>query len=246
MKPAAINRFRHKLCADESVYGLWITLEAAASTEIAVGLGLDWIAIEADSGHLGWAEIQEHVRAAARSHTVVLLSLGEVSRNAMKRALAIGSDGILVPQMATAAQLQTAVRWAHEALPNDPGDLPLLVSTIEAAEQTKDIGEVLNVAGVDAFWVEHWNCSTITEYGGGKYAPLSRSASDDILHQIRKAGKPAGIAAFGEKSLADYRDHGFRVLAVGCDKAIIFHGMRSALDLMKKTKDLERLPSLGG
>ena len=245
MKPAAINRFRHKLCADESVYGLWITLEAAASTEIAVGLGLDWIAIEADNGHLGWAEIQEHVRAAARSHTVVLLSLGEVSRNAMKRALAIGVDGILMPQMETAAQLQTAVRWAHEALPNDLGDRVLLVSTIEAAEQAKDIGNVLTVTGVDAFFVEHWNCSRSTEYGGGKYTALSRSASDGILHQIRKAGKAAAIVAFSEESLADYRDRGFRVLAVGCDKAIIFHGMRSALDLMKKNKDLDRRPSLG-
>ena len=57
MKTPAIQRFRQKLAADKSVYGLWITLESASVSEMAVALGLDWIVIDAEHGHLDWKEI---------------------------------------------------------------------------------------------------------------------------------------------------------------------------------------------
>ena len=52
MKSAALHRFRRKLQANEPVYGVWVTLEAAAVSEIATGLGFDWIVIDAARGHL--------------------------------------------------------------------------------------------------------------------------------------------------------------------------------------------------
>ena len=42
MKVSAIRKLRRKLAADEPVYGLWVTLESASITEMAVALGR-WI-----------------------------------------------------------------------------------------------------------------------------------------------------------------------------------------------------------
>ncbi len=109
MKPAAQRRFRDKLAAGEPVVGLWVTLESAAITEMAVALGLDWVVVDAEHGHLDWKEINEHVRAAVRSGTLVLVRIAERSTSLTKRALDIGADGIVIPWVETARQLGEAV-----------------------------------------------------------------------------------------------------------------------------------------
>src|SRR5262245_43187960 len=56
MKTSAISSLRRKLAANEPAYGLWVTLESPAITEMAVALGLDWLVIDAEHGHLDWKE----------------------------------------------------------------------------------------------------------------------------------------------------------------------------------------------
>ncbi|PYI83117.1 MAG: host specificity protein, partial [Verrucomicrobia bacterium] len=79
MKISGIKRLREKLAADEPIYGLWVTLESASISEMAVALGLDWIVIDAEHGHLDWKEILEHIRATVRSDTVVLVRVAELN-----------------------------------------------------------------------------------------------------------------------------------------------------------------------
>ena len=57
MKSGAIRALRQKLAAGESVYGLWVTLESASITEMGVALGLDWIVVDAEHGHLDWHDV---------------------------------------------------------------------------------------------------------------------------------------------------------------------------------------------
>src|SRR6478672_9442074 len=112
MKPPAINRLREKIAADQAVYGLWVTLESASISEMAVSLGLDWIVVDAEHGHLDWKDILEHVRAAVRSETVILVRVAELNAGLIKRVLDIGADGVVVPWIENAAQLKQALVFA--------------------------------------------------------------------------------------------------------------------------------------
>ena len=99
MKTKALKRFRSKLAQQEPVVGLWVTMESPTITEMAVALGLDWVVIDAEHGHLDWRDINEHIRATLRSDTVALVRLAERSTSLTKRALDIGADGIVIPWM---------------------------------------------------------------------------------------------------------------------------------------------------
>src|SRR6478609_7826026 len=112
MKTAAIRALRRKLAADEPVYGLWVTLESPSVTEMAVALGMDWVVIDAEHGHLDWKEIIEHLRATVRSDTVALVRIAELNSGLIKRALDIGADGVVVPWIETPEQLRQAVAYA--------------------------------------------------------------------------------------------------------------------------------------
>src|SRR6266566_7101549 len=113
MKTTAINRLRKRLATGEPTYGMWISMESATVSEMAVGLGLDWIVIDAEHGHLDWKEILEHIRATVRSDTVALVRIAELNSGLIKRALDIGADGIVVPWIETPAQLKQAVAFAN-------------------------------------------------------------------------------------------------------------------------------------
>jgi 2-keto-3-deoxy-L-rhamnonate aldolase RhmA len=113
MKTAALQKLRQKLADDAPVFGLWVTLESPSVTEIAVGLGLDWVVIDAEHGHLDWKEILEHLRATVRSDTVALVRIAELNSGLIKRALDIGADGVVIPWVETADQLRQAVSYSH-------------------------------------------------------------------------------------------------------------------------------------
>src|SRR5258707_4636065 len=113
MKTAALIRLREKLAADRAVYGLWVTLESASISEMAVSLGLDWIVVDAEHGHLDWRDILEHIRATVRSETVVLVRIAELNGGVIKRVLDIGADGVVVPWIETAGPLKQAVAVAN-------------------------------------------------------------------------------------------------------------------------------------
>ena len=76
MKTDALKRFRSKLTNGEPIYGLWVTLESASITEMAVALGMDWVVIDAEHGHLDWKEINEHIRAGLRSENRSACQIG--------------------------------------------------------------------------------------------------------------------------------------------------------------------------
>src|ERR1044071_5237482 len=116
MKIGAIKALREKLAAGREVYGLWITLESASIPEMAVALGLDWVVIDAEHGHLDWKEILEHVRATVRSDTVALVRIAELNGGLIKRALDIGADGVVIPWIESAEQLRQAVAFARYPL----------------------------------------------------------------------------------------------------------------------------------
>src|SRR6266446_6963750 len=113
MKIDAIKKLEEKLAAGDAVYGLWVTLESASFSEMAVALGLDWIVIDAEHGHLDWKEILEHVRAAVRSDTIALVRIAALDLGLIKRALDIGADGVVVPWVESATQVRQAVAWAR-------------------------------------------------------------------------------------------------------------------------------------
>ena len=101
MNTTAIRKFRDKLSADQPVYGLWVTLESPSITEMAVALGLDWIVIDAEHGHLDWRDIVGHMRAVVRSDTIALVRIAELNGALIKRSLDTGADGVIVPLLVT-------------------------------------------------------------------------------------------------------------------------------------------------
>jgi 2-keto-3-deoxy-L-rhamnonate aldolase RhmA len=250
MKTQAIRRLRQKLAADQSVFGLWITLEAPSITEMAVGLGLDWVVIDAEHGHLDWKEIVEHIRATVRSDTVVLVRIAELNAGLVKRALDIGADGIVVPWVETADQLQAAISFAryptegvrgigaeratswgqafveHTAEANDHVLVVPIIETIRTAQQVELMSRV---EGSELFFFGPADYSSTAGYRGQWEGP---GIAEQILQHkdvLRAAGKHCGVIATSNDNLLQRQQQGFRMIGVGIDTGLLLRSLRAAL-----------------
>src|SRR5215467_5828604 len=214
MKTPAIRKLRQKLAANRPVYGLWVTLDSPAVTEMAVALGLDWVVIDAEHGHLDWKEIAEHIRATVRSETVALVRLAELNGGLIKRTLDIGADGVVIPWVESREQLAQAVRFARyptegvrgigaeratawgQALAehaSEANEHVFVVPIIETVRGGENVAALAAVPGVDLFWFGPADYSASAGYRGQWEGPGVAEAVLRAKDTIRAAGKHCGV-----------------------------------------------------
>src|SRR5262245_26900572 len=106
------NVLKAKLARGDTTLGMWVTLEAPTITEIAVTLGLDWVVVDTEHGHLDFKEVVEHIRATRNTPTTPLVRIPETTPGIIKRVLDLGAHGIIVPQVNSAEGVALAVRYS--------------------------------------------------------------------------------------------------------------------------------------
>jgi 2-keto-3-deoxy-L-rhamnonate aldolase RhmA/quercetin dioxygenase-like cupin family protein len=260
MNIRALKAFRRKLSAGEPAYGLWITLESASLTELAVALGVDWVVVDAEHGNLDWKEIAEHIRAAVRSDTVVLVRIAERNTALAKRALDIGADGIVVPWMETAEQLEEAIRdcryppegrrgiggeratvWGqclveHTAEANEH---VLVVPIIENVKAIPAVAAMCAVEGAEVFFFGPADFSASAGFRGQWEGPGVAEQILELKETIRKAGKHCGLLTTSTENLLERREQGFRMLGLGADTGLLLRALHQLL----KAAGVDRRPA---
>ncbi len=248
MNRHAIETLRRRLASGSPALGLWVTLESPSITEIAAALGLDWVVIDAEHGHLDWKEILEHLRALSRSTTVGLVRIATLDAGIVKRALDLGADGVVVPWIESAADVREAVSLAtyppegrrgiggeratgwgqalaeHAAEANDH---VLVVPIIETATGVAAAEEIVGADGVELVFFGPADLSA--SYGlrgaweGGPTAERILAVKD----RARAAGKHCGIMARDADDLRRRIEQGFGMIGMASDVALLAGGLKS-------------------
>jgi 2-keto-3-deoxy-L-rhamnonate aldolase RhmA len=250
MNTSAIRKLREKLKADQPTYGLWVTLESPSVTEIAVALGLDWVVIDAEHGSLDWQQIVQHIRAAVRSGTVIVVRLAEMNIGLVKRALDIGADGVAAPFIDTADQLRQLLSYAQyppagvRAVGGDRATVwgqclsehvseanehVIVLPNIETVKARQNIDSIAKVEGVDTFFLGPADYSASAGYAGQWQGPGVAEQLLEINSAIRAQGKYCGVIATDDQDVVRRRDQGFRLIALGVDTGLLARGLKSGL-----------------
>ena len=260
MKVKALQKLRQKLNQNEPIYGLWVTLESASITEMAVALGLDWVVIDAEHGHLDWKDINSHIRAALRSDTVVLVRIAERSTILSKRALDIGADGIMIPWMEKVEEVEEAVgdcRYPPEGRRGIGGERAtawgqclsehaaeanenvLIVPLIESIAAIPNVATMCEVDGIDLFFFGPADFSSTAGFRGQWEGPGVAEQILSLKDTINAAGKHCGVVSTSNQNLTDRLDQGFRMLALGTDSGLLLRSLHQSLQEV----DRDRLPA---
>ena len=263
MKTKALKKLREKLSNNEAVYGLWVTLESPSITEMAVSLGMDWVLIDAEHGHLDWKDISGHVSAAMRSDTVLIVRIAERSTILSKRALDIGADGIMIPWMESMEEVQKAVSdcnyppegrrgiggerataWGqclkeHTAEANEN---VLVIPMIESIDAIPNVADMCKVDGVEIFFFGPADFSSTAGFRGQWEGPGIAEKILELKNTIKNSGKYCGVVSTSNQNLTERIDQGFQMLAMGTDNGMMLRSLHESLK--KVNRDRSPAPSL--
>ena len=246
------QKLKQKLKNGETALGLWVTLESPSITEMAVLLGLDWICIDTEHGHLDFKEVLEHIRAANRSGVALIVRVQEIEQGVIKRVLDLGADGIIVPQICTAEEVERAVYFAKYpprgfrgvggeratlwgkglARARLANENTVVIPIIETVAAAKNIELIVQVPGVDAFFFGPADFSSSSGYLGQWEGPGVAEEIIRIKNQIRAHGFACGImttdANNGQARLAQ----GFQMIGIGADAGLLIRGMTEMMQAL--------------
>lgn len=250
MKSDAIRKLRQKLAAGQVVHGLWVTLESASITEMAVALGLDWVCVDAEHGHLDWGDIVAHVRATVRSDTVCLVRIAEQNVGVVKRVLDIGADGLVVPWVESAALLEESVASAKYPPVGKRGigaeratcwgrcftnsvteanDHVLVIPIIETVAGGRDVEAICRVPGTEIIWIGPADYSASAGYAGQWEGPGVAEELLRIKDVVRRHGKHCGVIATSNADIEQRTNQGFTAIGVGIDAGMLLRSLTETL-----------------
>ena len=257
MKIKALKKLRNKLKSNEPIYGLWVTLESPSITEMAVSLGMDWVLIDAEHGHLDWKDISTHISAAIRSDTVVIVRIAERSTVLSKRALDIGADGIMIPWMESVEEIEKAVSdcnyppegrrgiggerataWGqclkeHTAEANEN---VLVIPMIESIDAVPNVANMCKVDGVEIFFFGPADFSSTAGFRGQWEGPGIAEKILELKNIIKDAGKYCGVVSTSNQNLTDRLDQGFQMLAIGTDGGLMLRSLHESLKKVNRDR----------
>jgi 2-dehydro-3-deoxyglucarate aldolase len=243
------NDFRARLKKRELLLGTMLTLPSGAVAEILAGLGFDWLFVDGEHGPLETRELAEILQAVA-GRCACLVRVPEGAEVPIKKALDLGADGVIVPQVNTAEQAAAVVRFARYAPEGTRGvglarahgygqrfgeylaaanrEVAVVVQA-EHASAVDNIEAIVAVPGVDAVLLGPYDLSASLGKMGQVDDPLVVNAIRRVTDACRAAEMPLGYFGVTAAAVAPYVAEGYTLLVAGVDTLLLGNAAKALL-----------------
>lgn len=229
------NRMKEKLGAGEPAFGVSVMIPSPQIVEMVGRLGFDWVMIDCEHGALGPETVELLCLAAEASNITPIARPRSKAAEDILQVLDRGAMGVQVPHVNTAADARAVVEAVKYhplgkrglAAGTRPADYGLTLSAAEYVQQVnretlvcvqleevealRHLDEILQVEGVDVFFVGPSDLSQSMGYPGQRDVPEVREAIDRAFAAIVAAGKVPGSAGSAQ-AVAEFLRQGCRYL----------------------------------
>ncbi len=253
-----LNPLRRKLRSNQGTLGLWVTMECASITEIAVALNIDWVVVDMEHGHLDYKDAMDHIRVVRETGTSIILRVPDIREDCIKRALDMGAHGVILPLPRWAADVERGFRYGRYTPRGTRGlggeravkwglgfkdylrianEETLIIPMIETREAAEDIDAILAIDGLEAIFLGPADMSAtfghLGEWEGGDVAQLNLN----LRQKAAARGIATGVVATSLEDARRRQDQGFGMIALGSDAGLLIRSLQQALtDLGRDVK----------
>ncbi len=229
------NRLKEKLGAGEPAFGVSVMFPSPQIVEMVGKLGFDWVLIDCEHGSTSPESVEMMAMAAELTGiTPIARPLSNTAEDILK-VMDRGAMGVQVPHVNSAADARRAVEavkyhpqgirgLAAGSRPANYGfgismsdyvveanEETLVCVQLEEAEAIENIDEILQVEGVDVFFVGPSDLSQSLGYPGRSDVPEVREVINSAFARIKSAGKVSGSAG-NAGATKDYIDRDVQYL----------------------------------
>ena len=229
------NAMKEKLRAGEPVYGVSVMIPSPQIVEMIAAAGFDWVLLDCEHGTLTLESVELMAMAAEASGITAIARPMSRSPEHILQVLDRGVMGVQVPHVNTAADARevlaavkfhplgkrslaagtrAAVYDAHGTLADfvkAANDATLIAIQLEDKEAIENIDELLQVEGIDVFFIGPSDLSQSMGFPGNPKAPVVAEAIDSSFRKMLAAKRTPGTPATAE-NLPDVLDKGVRYI----------------------------------
>lgn len=246
---------RKKFRSGATAYGLWVTLESPAITEIAAKLGLDWICIDLEHGPLDYHDVAHHLLAAQGTGLSVLVRTPTHELEPIKRVLDLGADGIILPMVESADQILAAISkmlyppqglrgiggernvlWGLEMdeYLGRANDNVMLIPMIETRRAAENIDEIFALPQLEAIFLGPGDMSASFGFVGQWEGPGVAELNLDLLRSARAKGISVGVVGRNAGDILERRDQGFGMVSIGSDVGLMIRELQANIIALQR------------
>ena len=239
------NTVRAKLKRGECVIGTWLTLASPMAAHLMARVGFDWLTVELEHSPTTFETAASCYGLIAAHDCAPLTRVPINSVENIKRALDMGSWGIIVPMVNSKAEAEAVVQaarfspignrsiggQAHAAIfqtdtatyykkANDEIIVIIMAEHVDAIEQAE---EIMSVPGIDVVFI---GPNDLTNSMG--LPPVFESddkrftdAVEHILKTAKTKGIAPGIHVQDWQAAARRREQGFQFIAIASETGLM-------------------------
>ena len=247
------TNFRKGLKNGNLLIGTLITMPVPEVAEIMIEVGFDWLFVDTEHASFNAKDALKILQTAG-NRCPCAVRIPANNEVWIKKALDIGADGIIAPQVNSADEAEKIVRLckypprgvrsvgigrAHkyglgfkEYVEKANDDVAVILQA-ENTNALKNISEIVRVPGIDAVFIGPYDLSASMGKMGNLTHPDVRNAIATIAEYCRNAGRCVGIFVDTAENAAAFLRQGFTLIAISTDGLYMALGAKKTLNSLK-------------
>jgi len=243
---------KSRLIRGDNVVGTWCVLPTGDAVEAICHAGLDFVIIDLEHGPHSFETASNMARAAQVAGASALVRVPANQQELILRALEIGSDGVVVPQIEDPSSAQIATSSAKyfpegcrgfspftrsggfsahgvEDLAQRKNADTLCTLLVEGVTGIENLDGILEIPGIDVIYIGTYDLCQSAGHPGNPDHPEVLRLLETCVEKIVGAGKTVGCLAQSTEQAIRWHRMGIAFVALKADVALLSDTVRAAV-----------------
>ena len=250
MSPPA-HPLRAKLASGRTLAGIWSLIPSAPLVGALAASGFDFVILDCEHGGYDFAALDAAITACEDGGASPLVRSPGADAFFVQRALDLGADGVVVPQVPDEAAAARAVAMMHCApagtrgynpftrggrygiapQPKLAAGYPYSGVMVESPAAAARLERIVEVGSLDFVYLGIFDYSVALGVPGAVDDPRVVAFVERSARIVRDAGKAVGTTAMSRAQVDRLAAQGVNVLFYGTDTWLVGRGAKEGLDL---------------
>ena len=207
------KKTKQKLLNRSTAFASWTSIGHPQMTEMLVRSGVDFLGIDIEHSTISQEQSQRIIAACHAQRVACLPRVATHSKEAVKRLLDSGADGVIVPSLETAEEVENLIEWTKypplgkrgygvaraqgygydfEEYTSNWNDESVMIIQIESINAVENIEALLQFEEVDGVMVGPYDISGSLNIPGQIDHARVQEAGQRVVDACRVHGKACG------------------------------------------------------
>ncbi|HXF63784.1 MAG TPA: aldolase/citrate lyase family protein [Caldilineaceae bacterium] len=255
MKP---NHFKQKLAEGKVPVGhMLLEFGARSIARMLQNAGVDFVLIDNEHSAFTTAEVADLIAWFRATEIAPFVRVPEIQYHLIARTLDLGAQGVMIPNVKTAAEAKAVVDAAKYAPLGKRGVImgqantdfqtlapadflveanrsTTIICQIESVEGVENVEAIAATPGIDVLWVGHFDLTQSQGIPGQFHNPIFLQAMEKIVAAARRHNLGAGIQPGSLAQAEEWMKMGFNVISYSADFAVYTAALAAGVDAVQK------------